>query len=41
MVSSGGGGGPSLPAMNSPLEMLIVVVICAILIWLAFRAFSG
>jgi len=27
--------------MNSPLEMLIIVVICAILIWLAFRAFNG
>ena len=40
MVSAGGGG-PSLPAMNSPLEMLIIVVICAILIWLAFRAFNG
>jgi hypothetical protein len=39
MVSSG--GGPNLPAMNSPLEMLIVLAICVIVIWLVLRAFSG
>jgi hypothetical protein len=39
MFTSGGGGFP-LPGVDGPLEMLLVLVILAALIWLGFRLFS-
>jgi hypothetical protein len=40
MFTSGGGGGFPLPGVDGPLEMLLVLVIFAALIWFAFRIFS-
>ena len=40
MFSSGGGGGFGLPRVDDPLELLIVLVIFAALIWLALQFFS-
>ncbi len=38
---STGGGGFSLPRGGDPLQLLIVVLILAALLWLAFRSFSN
>jgi hypothetical protein len=38
MVSAGGGGG--LPNINSPTEMLIVLVVLVGIIWLGYKFFS-
>ena len=35
-----GGGGPSLPRLDQPIEMLIVVLVVAALVWLGFRFFG-
>ena len=40
MIVSTGGGGPSLPGLDRPLELLIVVLILAGLVWLGVRFFS-
>ena len=40
MVSTGGGGG-GLPPINSPLEGLILVVVIAAIVWVAYKAFSS
>ncbi len=34
------GGGPSLPGIDRPIEMLIVILIVAGLVWLGFRFFG-
>ena len=34
------GGGPSLPRLDQPMEMLVVVLIVAVLVWLGFRFFG-
>lgn len=36
-----GGGGLGLPRADSPLELLIFVLIFAALIWLGYRIFSS
>jgi hypothetical protein len=41
MVSAGGGGGFGLPNVDNPIELLVVLVIFAALIWLGFRIFSS
>ena len=38
---SSSGGGFSAPNIDSPLELLIVLLVFAFLIWLAFRFFSN
>ena len=38
MVSAGGGGG--LPNIDSPIELAIVLVVLAGLVWLGFKFFS-
>ena len=35
-----GGGGPSLPSIDQPIEMLVVVLVVAGLVWLGFRFFG-
>jgi hypothetical protein len=37
---SSAGGGPSLPSMNSPFEILVVLAVLAVIVWLGFRFFS-
>lgn len=41
MFTSGGGGGFGLLRADSPLELLIFVLIFAALIWLGYRFFSS
>jgi hypothetical protein len=41
MFSAGGGGGFGLPRIDSPLELLIVLLVLGVLIWLGFRLFSN
>jgi hypothetical protein len=36
-----GGGGFPLPRFDDPLELLIVLLFFAVLIWLAFRVISA
>lgn len=38
---SSSGGGFSPPNIDSPFELLIVLLVFAFLIWLAFRFFSS
>jgi hypothetical protein len=38
MVSAGGGGG--LPDINSPTEMLIVLLVLVGIIWVGYKLFS-
>lgn len=40
MVSTGGGGG-GLPPINSPIEGLVLVVVVAAIVWVAFKMFSS
>jgi hypothetical protein len=40
MFTSGGGGG-SLPRVDSPMEMLILILIFAVIIWLVARFFNS
>ncbi len=37
---SSGGGGFSLPRIDDPLQLLIVLLVLGVLIWLGFRVFS-
>jgi hypothetical protein len=39
MFTSGGGGG-GLPNINSPVELAIVLVVLAGIVWLGFKFFS-
>jgi hypothetical protein len=36
-VFSTGGGGPSLPLSGNPLELLIVLVVVAAVVWVTYR----
>ena len=38
MVSSGGGGG--LPNINSPTELIIVLVVLIGIVWVGYKFFS-
>jgi|SoiMethySBSTD1v2_1073268.scaffolds.fasta_scaffold1782060_2 hypothetical protein len=40
MFSSGGGGFGGLPRVSDPLEILILLLIMAVLVWLGFRFFG-
>ena len=41
MFQTGGGGGFDLPMRGSPVEILIMLLILAAVVWVAFRLFSS
>jgi hypothetical protein len=41
MVQTGGGGGPGLPLSGSPTDVLIMLLVLAGVVWLAFRFFNS
>jgi hypothetical protein len=37
---SSAGGGPSLPNMNSPFEVLVVLAVIGVIFWVGYKFFA-